>query len=263
MADYRLGEEQIASYRSDGYLIIPDYFPPADMELLLQIARADQALADNASDHPDVDGKVSRLSLRAHLPESAYSSYVRHRAIVEPMEQLLDSEVYHYHHKMMLKEPRVGGAWEWHQDYGYWYVNFLYADLASCMIAVDRATRDNGCLQVLKGSHRLGRIDHGRRGKQTGADPERVEMLLDHLEVVYCEMAPGTVLFFDCNLLHRSDPNESDESRWALICCYNSVTNPTLKKKAGAQYEPLEKWEAATVREAVRRHGEELQVTAN
>ena len=88
-------------------------------------------------------------------------------------------------------------------------------------------------------------------------------MLLDHLEVAYCEMAPGTVLFFDCNLLHRSDPNESDESRWALICCYNSVTNPTLKKKAGAQYEPLEKWEAATVREAVRRHGEELQVTAS
>ena len=191
MADYRLSAEQIASYRSDGYLMIPDYFPLADMELLLQIARADQALADNASDHPDIDGKVSRLSLRAHLPESAYSGYVRHRAIVEPMEQLLDGEVYHYHHKMMLKEPRVGGAWEWHQDYGYWYVNFLYADLASCMIAVDRATRDNGCLQVLKGSHRLGRIDHGRRGEQTGADPERVEMLLDHLEIVYCEMAPG------------------------------------------------------------------------
>ena len=73
-------------------------------------------------------------------------------------------------------------------------------------------------------------------------------------EVVYYEMAPGTVLVFDCNLLHRSDPNESDESRWAL------VTNPTLRKKAGAQYEPLEKWEAATVREAVRRHREELKV---
>ena len=57
-------------------------------------------------------------------------------------------------------------------------------------------------------------------------------MLLDHLEVVYCEMAPGTVLFFDCNLLHRSDPNESDESRWALICCYNSVDKTQrLKRK--------------------------------
>jgi len=36
---------------------------------------------------------------------------------------LLGEEVYHYHSKMMLKEPQVGGAWEWHQDYGYWYKN--------------------------------------------------------------------------------------------------------------------------------------------
>ena len=171
MADYRLSAEQIASYRSDGYLLIPDYFPLADMELLLQIARADQALADNASDHPDVDGKVSRLSLRAHLPESAYSGYVRHRAIVEPMEQLLDGEVYHYHHKMMLKEPRVGGAWEWHQDYGYWYVNFLYADLASCMIAVDRS---HARQRLLAGAQRLSppRSDRPREaGRADGSGP--------------------------------------------------------------------------------------------
>eukprot|EP01048_Picozoa_sp_COSAG05_P039381 COSAG05_NODE_19536_length_291_cov_0.713542_1_plen_87_part_10 len=73
------------------------------------------------------------------------------------MQSLLDDEVYHYHHKMMLKEPLIGGAWEWHQDYGYWYDNgCLYPDMASCLIAVDRATRENGCLQVVRGSHKLG-----------------------------------------------------------------------------------------------------------
>ena len=97
-------------------------------------------------------GQGSRLSLRYDLPASVYSAYARHRAIVEPMEQLIGQEVFHYHHKMMLKEPRVGGAWEWHQDYGYWYANFLRADMASCMIAVDRANRENGCLQVLRGA---------------------------------------------------------------------------------------------------------------
>ena len=77
---------------------------------------------------------------------------------------------------MILKEPFTGGAWEWHQDYGYWYNNGCLApDLASCLIAVDRATKENGCLQVLKGSHHLGRIDHGKVGDQTGADMERVQ----------------------------------------------------------------------------------------
>jgi hypothetical protein len=35
------------------------------------------------------------------------------------MEQLLDDEVYHYHSKMSIKQPNIGGAWSWHQDYGY------------------------------------------------------------------------------------------------------------------------------------------------
>ena len=47
-------------------------------------------------------------------------------------EQILDGEVYHYHSKMIMKEPRIGGAWTWHQDYGYWYQNgVLFPDLTS------------------------------------------------------------------------------------------------------------------------------------
>ena len=38
-------------------------------------------------------------------------------------EQVLDDEVYHYHSKMIMKDALVGGAWAWHQDYGYWYQN--------------------------------------------------------------------------------------------------------------------------------------------
>eukprot|EP01046_Picozoa_sp_COSAG06_P088870 COSAG06_NODE_35274_length_462_cov_0.710744_1_plen_107_part_01 len=105
------------------------------------------------------------------------------------MQSLLDDEVYHYHHKMMLKEPLIGGAWEWHQDYGYWYDNgCLYPDMASCLIAVDRATRENGCLQVVRGSHKLGRLEHGKTGGQTGANLERVAAVLERLELVYCEL---------------------------------------------------------------------------
>lgn len=74
-----LSPAQIEQYREDGYLIVESYFSGEDMDRLLAVARADKALADNASDHLDADGKVSRLSLRFELPESAYSAYVRHR----------------------------------------------------------------------------------------------------------------------------------------------------------------------------------------
>ena len=121
------------------------------------------------------------------LSEDIYSAFVRCSRIVDPIEQILGGEVYHYHHKMMLKEPFVGGAWEWHQDYGYWYSNDC---LFPCLIAIDRATTENGCLQVIKGSHYMGRIDHGKAGEQKGADMERVQEALKYLELVQCEMEP-------------------------------------------------------------------------
>jgi ectoine hydroxylase len=259
MTDYALSAAHVAQYWEDGFLMLPSFFSQPDMDLMLAIARADQALQANANDRLDSTGKVSRLSLRYDLPASVYSAYARHRAIVEPMEQLIGDEVFHYHHKMMLKEPRIGGAWEWHQDYGYWYANFLRADMASCMIAVDRASRENGCLQVLKGSHKLGRIEHGKTGDQTGADLERVRHAEERLERVYCEMEPGTLLFFHSNLLHRSDPNESDHSRWALICCYSAASNPTFHVDArNGHYERLERWEAEQVQTAAQQHWSEV-----
>ena len=104
-----LNPSQIGQFHADAYLILLEYFPRKKMDLLLAVARADQALEKNAKDRLDSEG---RLSLRCDLPECAYSAYVRHRNIVEPMEQLLGEEIFHYHHKMMLKEPLVGGTWE-------------------------------------------------------------------------------------------------------------------------------------------------------
>ena len=139
-------------------------------------AKNDQALLAGAAGRKDATGQITKLTLWNQAGDDLYGMFSRSPRIVDRMEQLLGGEVYHYHTKMMLKEPRVGGAWEWHQDYGYWYHNgCLFPLLASCLIAVDRATRQNGCLQVLSGSHQMGRIEHGKTGDQTGADMEMVD----------------------------------------------------------------------------------------
>jgi ectoine hydroxylase-related dioxygenase (phytanoyl-CoA dioxygenase family) len=189
----------------------------------------------------DAHAGTSRLWLTDALEDDIYSAFVRCLRIVEPLEQILGGEVYHYHHKMMLKEPFVGGSWEWHQDYGYWYQNgCLYPDLLSVAVALEPATRENGCMQVLKGSHLMGRIEHGRVAGQTGADPERVEQALKRLELVYCEMEPGDALFFHSNTLHCSAANLSPRSRNLLICCYNKATNDPYKEHHHPRYTRLD-----------------------
>lgn len=235
-------EEQIQSFKEDGYLVCKSLFAPDEIETLQQIALADKWISGSATGRVDASGVSSRLCLSTKLDDDRmYSAIARSPRVVETVTALLGEEVYHYHHKMMLKEARVGGAWEWHQDYGYWYLKgCLYPDMASCLIAVDRATRENGCLQVLKGSHKIGRIEHATVGEQQGADMNRVSAAAERHELVYCELEPGDALFFHGNTLHRSDQNLSDHSRWSLICCYNTKHNsPYLDDPKSPRYTPL------------------------
>ena len=224
-----LTPEQLADYDRDGYLVIRDFCSPAEISKLYASALQDEAMRKNALDLNDQSGKVTRLSLWFTPGNDVFGYFTRGRKLVDTVWQLLDSDadVCHFHSKLMQKEPKVGGAWEWHQDYGYWYKNqFMYPDqLISVMLALTPANKENGCLQVIRGSHKLGRVNHGFAGEQVGADPVMVGNALKTMELVYCELGAGDILFFHSNLLHRSEANLSDQPRWSLISCYNSASN--------------------------------------
>lgn len=245
----------VIKFREQGFLVVNDLLDAEEVDLLRKIARADHELETSAASRADGEGGAVKLVVNNDLPDDTIlGAIVRSRRVAWSMARLFADEVYHYHHKMILKEARVGGAWAWHQDYGYWYNNgCLWPDMGSCMIAVDKATRENGCLQVVAGSHHLGRIDHGKVGDQTGADPERVQQIIERFPVVHCELEPGAAIFFHCNTLHRSDQNRSDHPRWAFIACYNTKHNDPYKESRHPRYSPLEIWEDERIKEVGRR----------
>ena len=241
MSRLLLTEEELIRFEQDGYLMVEGLLDPEEAELLQRTCRADESLQQAAMDVKDAAGKRTNLTLWNHPGDDIYGMIARSERVVYRMQQLLAGEVYHYHSKLSAKEAKVGGAWEWHQDYGYWYNNgCLLPTMASMFLAVDEATKENGCMQVLRGSHQMGRINHNFTGEQTGADLERVELAKQRFELEYCEMAPGTGLFFHGNLLHCSDANLSDNPRWGLICCYNTKTNDPMIPHHHPGYTPLE-----------------------
>jgi ectoine hydroxylase len=251
MASGPITETQVAEYRRDGYVLVKHLFDKEEIRLLGQAAREDRALDQHAFGRNDGEGGTVRLSLWNHPGDTIYGMVARCESIVDSAEKLLEGEVYHYHSKMIMKDARVGGAWAWHQDYGYWYQNgVLFPLLTSAFIAVDRATSENGCLQVVRGSHELGRIEHVLTGDQAGADRERVDEALERLDLVHVEMDPGDTLFFHCNLLHRSDQNRSEHPRWSMICCYNAARNDPYKESHHPRYTPLSKVPDSAIREA-------------
>lgn len=237
-----LSEEDYGAFWRDGFVVKRGYFDDAEMALLQRAIALDESIGAHVVQIDDSGGGTTELALWNHPGDDLFGAFARVERIVGGAERLLGGEVYHYHSKLTMKRPHVGGAWDWHQDYGYWYNNgCLYPDLLSVAIAVDRATKENGCLQVLRGSHRLGRLDHGRVGGQTGADMERVAEVMKSHERVYLEMAAGDAVFFHCNTLHASEPNRSDKPRNILLCCYNKATNDPYKEHHHPRYTPLAK----------------------
>src|SRR6476661_2811259 len=234
---------QINQYHLDGYLVIKNFCSQQEIDKLYQTALQDDAMRKNALDLNDQTGKKTKLSLWFTPGNDVFGYLTRSKKMIEAVSSLLDSNagVCHFHSKLMQKEPRVGGAWEWHQDYGYWYKNqFMFPDqLVSVMVALTHANKENGCLQVIRGSHKLGRVNHGFAGEQVGADMVMVENALKTMELVYCQLEPGDALFFHSNLLHRSEANLSDHPRWSVISCYCASSNMAYNETTTAWKEPV------------------------
>src|SRR5690242_3026703 len=224
-----LNQHQIAAFKKDGYLVLKNFFSDAETRKMYSTALSDDAMRKNALDLNDQTGKKTKLSLWFTPGKDVFGYMTRSERMINLVTPLLDSDspVCHFHSKLMQKEPRVGGAWEWHQDYGYWYKNqFMFPDqLISVMVALTAANKQNGCLQVIKGSHKVGRVNHGFAGEQVGADMVMVDNALRTMPLVYVELNPGDALIFHSNLLHRSEANLSEHPRWSIISCYCSQSN--------------------------------------
>jgi len=237
-----LTETDRQEYAAKGFLIKKSFFTLQEADLLYRVA-TDDSVTRHAFDLNDQTGRKTKLTLWFTPGDDTFGLMSRSERMVRGVEQLLGKEgkVCHFHSKVMQKEPKVGGAWEWHQDYGYWYKNgFLYPEaMTSVMVALTEATRENGCLQVLSGSHRMGRFEHSFIGEQQGADPDFVNEAMKYCELVYCQLKPGDALFFHPNLLHRSEANLSNQSRWSVISAYNLDYNVPFREKHASCITPV------------------------
>ncbi|KAA0195554.1 hypothetical protein HAZT_HAZT011294 [Hyalella azteca] len=130
-----------------------------------------------------------------------------------------------------VRLEKVAGTMEKVGSRKYWYPNgCLRPDMGTVFMPVDACTEENGCLQVVPGSHQLGRQDHETLGEQLSVERNRLKEILERYPPCPVEMAPGDALFFDCNLLHCSSENNSDKRRYALVSAFNKkLNNPFLE----------------------------------
>ena len=214
------------NFSNDGYILKKNLFSEDEINKLKKFIESSSDKQNDARETRSSTGKLS-ITLWDHPSDDLFGKFSTNERIVKPMEEYLGDEVYHYHSKIIWKKPGDGG-FDWHQDYGYWYHNAcLYPDMGSCFIMLDRATKENGCLKVLKGSHKVGRIGHGVSDtpEQT-ADMERIAELEKRHESVYITAEPGDVLFGKEKGGHAAEEKKASDSRRTLIVSPTLIFSP-------------------------------------
>jgi hypothetical protein len=158
---YRLSEEQVESFRENGYLkgvrILTDEQVEAlrgELEHLMDPAHAGRELFheyhSNESTDPD---RIVFHALGAWRVMPGFHDLLWNPAFLGPASQLLDGPVRFWHDQLFCKPARHGGVVAWHQDYSYWTRTTPLAHL-TCWIGLDDSTRENGCLNYVPGSHK-------------------------------------------------------------------------------------------------------------
>ena len=197
--------EETAAYARDGYILRSGLLSREEVGRFRDTARA-QLERENREgavmSKGDKDGKTTLLKMWTKAEDDQYGLLARDERLVDLAEDAVGKPIYLYSHKMTMKQPQEGGAWEWHQDFGYWYnYGCLAPEMMSIYVALDKSTKENGCLQLLKGSHKLGRLNHIRENDQTNVEQEHLEAALKRFSHEYAEMEAGDALVFDGNLL--------------------------------------------------------------
>jgi ectoine hydroxylase-related dioxygenase (phytanoyl-CoA dioxygenase family) len=228
MSRYRLDDQQIEHYRTEGYVIVERLFTSDDLARVDATIRqiTDQALSSgNFKDilelEPEpVDGR--RVPRRIFSPFDQHETFRDLAAdprMLDRVESLIGSNINLQHSKLNMKPARVGSVVDWHQDMAYFpHTN---DDLVTTLIYLDDATEENGCLQVLPRHHTHYFNHAGPDGKFAGMITENFDDGRFGRPLPLPAPA-GSVIFMHCILPHCSLPNRSSRARRTLIYEYRA-----------------------------------------
>ncbi len=218
---FEIDDEQLASYRRDGYVVLRAAIP---VEVVAPVL---DAVGRGALVVIDAAGNRQQLNSWTWCGDDLLGRLPRCEPLVNLAAAAIGGPVHHWHSKLSWKSPGSAGTWDWHQDFAFWVEEGVARPAMTTIgIALDDHDRDNGCLRLIEGSHRHGVIDHPAVGAGRAADPDVVEALASDGKIIDVELNAGDAVVFSSTMLHGSGANASDRQRSFLHCSYNAMDNP-------------------------------------
>lgn len=219
----------------DGYMILPQLLTRDEVMMMRgvilnhvldpepgesNIYNADPMDPMNTGTAEGRAARFRKLANFGHRSPVLWHTYYTGQTMMAVMRHFLGDDILLKFSSVFMKPARTGSATPWHQDNGLWRDG--ETEPANIWMAVDPATKENGCLQVIPGSHREPIVPHVLyEGGLHGEIPrEEVERAKQKYGVHHIELEPGSAVFWHSNLYHYSPPNTSDRGRIAAAAVY-------------------------------------------
>ncbi len=224
-----LSVSELKRYHKDGF-VIPDY--RLSKETLEAIKTDYDGLLKTNPEFQDYCPHLLQYDL-------GFLNYARDPNILDMVEQVLGSDLILWNSSLFAKPAENGKKTPWHQDGEYWPIYPL--ETCTVWIAIDDATKENGCLKFMIGSHKERRL----RPHRTSDDPnytlhqELHETEYDDENAFHLELKAGQMSLHDVYLLHGSEANRSSNPRRGMTMRFMPGTSFFDRGKANQLHNEL------------------------
>ena len=254
VANVGLSSAQLEAYERDGFILLEQLFDRGQLarwsrrfeDLVLGKVPAPEALVvmkdvmvvKGAVEPPTPLHAINKIL--SFEDDPVLWEYPSAEPLLAAVRDLVAPELVTISSNVFNKPPGVDGRHPLHQDLRYFALR--PADkIVGTWTAIDRTTRENGCLAVVPGSHRTQLLEHGNPDWEhvnfgffaaSDVDPEAR---------VHVEMAPGDTLLFHPLLLHGSGQNRSTGFRRAISTHYAAADceRPDMPRKRQPVMKPV------------------------
>jgi len=236
-----LAREQADQFDRDGYLVLEGIFSSEEVAYLQDEARkllGDPAALDDETVITEQGSNEIRSIFEIHAQSRALARLAADDRLAGVARFLLGDEVYLHQSRLNYKPGFRGKEFYWHSDFETWHVEDGMPRMRalSMSVLIAENTPHNGPLMLIPGSHHtyltcIGETpeDHYRmslKKQEYGVpDEDSLAQLADRHGIVAPTGAPGTVVIFDCNVMHGSNSNITPFPRANAFLVYNAVSN--------------------------------------
>ena len=232
-------QSELKQYRRDGFVIGRNLICGSLRQRILDVTydslarqtgpieyEADLKYPGAPESKCDGGGETIRRIKHAFNRDPVFAEYVVRPEITGRLHQLLGPGVVMplaHHNCVMTKMPDFSSDTGWHQDFRYWA--FARPDLVSVWLALGPERPENGCLDLIPGSHRM-QLAHERFDADSFLREDRSDNRSLIESATAAELEAGDVLFFHCLMLHAASRNCTTEARYSAVFTFRAVDNP-------------------------------------